>query len=287
MSGTSAVTGRNVLQDDAPQLSATDFNRIAQMLHSDSGISLHASKTALVYSRLIRRLRTLGLNSFSSYCDLCASAEGATERQAMMAALTTNVTRFFREGHHFTHLRDKVLPDVIRRAKKGESVRLWSAASSTGEEPFSIALTLLQAMPDAAQYDVRILATDIDPVVLERAQAACFTEESVSEIPKPLRARYLEQAGPGQWVMSEDARKLVAFKRLNLTRSWPLKQQFSAIFCRNVAIYFDAPTQAALWERFAPRLAADGFLYIGHSEHIASEQFEAVGQTTYRLRGAR
>jgi chemotaxis protein methyltransferase CheR len=287
MSGTASVVARASLPDEAPQLSTADFNRIATMLHADSGIHLQASKSALVYSRLIRRLRALGLQNFSTYCDLVASPDGAAERQAMMAALTTNVTRFFREQHHFNHLRDNVLPEVARRARRGEAVRLWSAASSTGEEPFSIALTLLAAIPDAGALDVRILATDIDPVVLEKARAATFSDDAVSEIPKPLRARYLEQAGAGQWVMSDEARKLVAFKRLNLTRTWPLKQQFLAIFCRNVAIYFDAPTQAALWERFAPRLADAGFLYIGHSEHIVSDRYEAVGQTTYRIRGAR
>ena len=269
-----------------------DFRRVSAMLHADSGIHLPESKATLVYSRLAKRLRGLGLRSFRDYCELIAGAEGASERQAMLAALTTNVTRFFREPHHFDHLHDHVLPELIQEAKAGGRVRLWSAGCSTGQEPYSIALTVLSAFPDAGAHDFRILASDIDPVVLETAKAATYDAEAIAAIPAPMRKRWLEQVGGARaeasWRMGQEVRDLIAFRELNLNGAWPIKGRFQAIFCRNVAIYFEEPTQARIWARFGDLMTDRARLYIGHSERVNDDtRFQSDGLTVYRLKRSR
>ena len=265
-----------------------DFATIAALLHKDSGIHLPPAKATLVYSRLAKRLRVLGLRSFDDYCDLVSGAEGQEERRSMLAALTTNVTRFFREPHHFDHLRKSVLPGVIDAARRGQKVRIWSAGCSTGQEPYSLALTLLGAIPDASKLDIRILATDIDPVVVATAREGVYGEEAVGPI--PLDARRWMTSLPGErgtWSMGEELRKLVVFRELNLLGPWPIKGRFQAIFCRNVAIYFEDATQQQLWERFAGVLTPGGRLYVGHSERAVSAALEPDGLTTYKLKEAR
>ncbi|TWG67349.1 protein-glutamate O-methyltransferase [Aminobacter sp. J44] len=265
-----------------------DFLSIARMLYDDAGIALSESKASLVYSRLAKRLRALGLESFRDYCSYVAGSDGASERQNMLAALTTNVTRFFREPHHFEHLKTKVLPALIQRARAGGRVRFWSAGCSTGQEPYSIALTVLDAMPEAANYDVRILATDIDPNVVATGRAGVYSDEAVQPVPLALRDRWMARVkdrGQDAWGVGDEMRQLVAFRELNLMAQWPMKGKFDAIFCRNVVIYFDEPTQARIWSRFAPLLNSGGRLYVGHSERVTDmSRFENDGLTTYRLK---
>jgi chemotaxis protein methyltransferase CheR len=265
-----------------------DFRKIAAMVHGDAGIALHETKATLVYSRLAKRLRALGLASFQDYCALVAGASGVDERQRMLAALTTNVTRFFREPHHFDHLRDKVLPPLLAAARAGRKVRLWSAACSSGQEPYSIAMTILAAAPDAASLDIRILATDIDPNMVADARGGIYAEGLMAGVSEEHRRRCTAPAAdrPGYIQMSDQARALITFNELNLIGDWPMKGRFDAIFCRNVAIYFDDDTQARLWSRFAPLLPVGGVLYIGHSERVAgpaAANFAPDGITTYRL----
>ncbi len=268
-----------------------DFRKIAQILHSYAGIALADGKAALVYSRLAKRLRTLGLRSFREYCALIEGVEGVDERQTMMAALTTNVTRYFREPHHFDHLRDVVLPPLVERARKGGRVRLWSAACSNGQEPYSMAITVLSALPEAANLDVKILATDIDPNMVAEGRAGIYREEAVAPVPLDLRRRWFKKAPvEGAWEVADELRALVSFRELNLIGDWPMKGRFDAIFCRNVVIYFDEPTQERIWSRFAPLLEPRGTLYIGHSERVtgaATSVFETTGLTTYTLRSPR
>jgi len=264
-----------------------DFRRVSSMLHADSGIHLPDSKATLVYSRLAKRLRSLGLKSFRDYCELVSGAEGASERQAMLASLTTNVTRFFREPHHFDHLHDRMLPALISEAKAGGRVRLWSAGCSTGQEPYSIALTVLSAFPDAGRYDLRILASDIDPVVLQTAKTGAYSAEAIAAIPEPMRKRWMEQTRDG-WRMGAEVRDLIAFRELNLNGAWPIKGKFQVIFCRNVAIYFEEQTQARIWARFGDLMTDNARLYIGHSERVTDDdRFQSDGLTVYRLRGGR
>ena len=280
---------RTPIVDGEYALTAEDFRQIASILYADAGIALADSKATLVYSRLAKRLRALQLASFSEYCALLSSSDGAAERQAMMAALTTNVTRFFREPHHFEDLKAKVLPPLLDAARRGARLRIWSAGCSTGQEPYSIALTILSLMPEAGRHDIRILASDIDFNVVAAAREGLYPEEAIEAIPGPMRKSFLERGpSPGEWRMGAAARALIAFRELNLMGEWPMKGPFDVIFCRNVAIYFDDRTQARIWERFSRLLAPGGTLYIGHSERVAgpaSALLETDGLTTYRRRG--
>ena len=268
-----------------------DFARIAKMLHDDAGIYLPEVKATLVYSRLAKRLRALGLQSFRDYCALLTQEGGAMvgERQQMLAALTTNVTRFYREPHHFEHLKTRVLPPLLDHARRGGRVRLWSAACSTGPEPYSMALTVLSLMPEAAKYDIRILATDIDPNVVAEGKRGIYRADAVEPIPTDLRGRWMQrvnQDGEFAWSAGDEMRKMISFRELNLIGAWPMKGQFDTIFCRNVVIYFEEETQAKVWSRFKPLLTREGRLYIGHSERLngpAAAAFVSDGLTTYRF----
>ncbi len=291
MSAALSAVGSRPLVDGEFPLFIEDFRAIAAMLHADAGIALSEAKATLMYSRLAKRLRTLGLRSFREYRALVASHEGGEERRQMLTALTTNLTRFFREPHHFEHLKTAVLPALLQEARRGGRVRLWSAACSTGQEPYSIALTILSLMPDAAGLDIKVLATDIDPAVLVEARAGVYEEASIEPVPSDLRKRWFNRAtdarGKAGWSVAEDARRLVSFRELNLIGTWPMRGRFQAIMCRNVVIYFDEDTQVALWSRFMPMVEPGGHLYIGHSERLAGDaawHFESAGITTYRRR---
>jgi chemotaxis protein methyltransferase CheR len=275
-------------------MTPSDFRQIAAMLHADAGIHLPESKATLVYSRLAKRLRVLGLKNFRDYCALVCEHGGADERQQMLAALTTNVTRFFREPHHFEHLRKHVLPQLVEVAKRGGRVRLWSAACSNGAEPYSIALTLLSVLPNASSYDLKILATDIDPNMIGEGSAGIYNDAAMQPVPADLRRRYFTPTrgeGGKTWQAGEALRSLITFRELNLIGAWPMRGKFDVIFCRNVVIYFEDETQAKLWSRFVPQLAPRGRLYIGHSERLsgaAAPMFDNEAVTTYRLKaGAR
>lgn len=268
---------------------ARNFEAIATFLRAETGIALTEAKATLVYSRLAKRLRKLGLADFDAYCAYVQTPDGAGERNEMLAALTTNVTRFFREPHHFEHLRRVVAPLLIESAKAGGRVRLWSAACSSGEEPYSIALTLLELFPDAARYDFRILASDIDPNILAKARAGVYREDAVEPIPATIRDRWLSREGDrGErvWRVKDEVRALITFKELNLIGDWPMRGRFDAIFCRNVVIYFEEKTQTFLWNRFKEKLTPDGRLYIGHSERVDAPGFASDGLTIYKLAGA-
>ena len=271
--------------------SGEDFRKIAAMLHADAGIFLPDAKATLVYSRLVKRLRILGLNSFGEYCALVADQAGTDERQKMLAALTTNVTRFFREPHHFQHLKDKVLPPLLQAAKRGGRVRIWSAGCSRGHEPYSLAMTILSLMPDAADYDVRILASDIDPNVVAEGRQGHYEANEITSVPTAERNKFFSPVASSsgkQSSVSDDMRRLVSFRELNLIGHWPMKGRFDVIFCRNVVIYFDEETQAKIWMRFAPLLGPGALLCIGHSERLsgpALPKFNNVGITMYQLGG--
>jgi chemotaxis protein methyltransferase CheR len=281
---TSARPGANMVEGEFAFTEA-DFRKISAMVHGDAGISLPDAKATLVYSRLAKRLRALGLTSFKDYCVLVADAKGVDERQKMLAALTTNVTRFFREPHHFDHLKEKLLPPLLDAARRGGKVRIWSAACSSGQEPFSIAMTILSLMPEAADKDVKILATDIDPNMVAEGRGGTYAPHLLEGIPDAYRKRWTSPAGDGRVRMADDLREMITFNELNLIGDWPMKGKFDAIFCRNVAIYFEDDTQARLWSRFAPLTAINGVLYIGHSERIqgpAVAAYKPDGVTTYR-----
>ncbi len=269
-------------------LTNEDFHTIAGMLRADAGISLVEGKATLLYSRLAKRLRALGLTSFREYCDMLADPDCLEERRSMLTALTTNVTRFFREPHHFEHLRLNVLPPLLAAAAKGARVRIWSAACSNGQEPYSIALTILSLMPQAASLDVRVLATDIDPVMLREGLAGCYDDEIIAPVPASMRQRWFRPSSDGakSWGAGDELRQMVSFRALNLVAAtWPMRSRFDVIMCRNVLIYFAESTQSEVFQRFAPMIVPGGLLYIGHSERLsgpATAAFRNEGITGYR-----
>ena len=262
-----------------------DFVAIARRAQTDFGLHLTAAKKDLVYSRLAKRLRLLGLGDFAAYCRFIESPAGVAERIEMLSALTTNVTHFFREEHHFQTLRNSVLPPLIEAARSGRRVRIWSAGCSAGQEPYSLAFTLLDLCPDASRLDIRILATDVDPAIANRAKDGIYSADEIQSLPDRMRDRHLVAAPKGMFAIGEQPRQLIRFGVLNLIQDWPFSGSFDVIFCRNVAIYFDKPTQARLWKRFSDVLAPGGTLCIGHSERLGGPAvacFEPVGVTTYR-----
>ncbi|MCR9124910.1 MAG: protein-glutamate O-methyltransferase CheR [Rhodobacteraceae bacterium] len=258
---------------------------MAAMIRRETGIHMPPQKRTLMQSRLARRLRVHGLADFSGYRRLVEQDE--SEMAHMVSCLTTNVTRFFRENQHFDELRTVVLPDLIERARQGGRVRLWSAGCSTGEEPCSMALTLLDLCPDAHRLDIRILASDLDPQVVQKAARGIYSPDRASQIPEGLRGRFFS-AGTSDTrdlTVAEPVRALISFRVLNLLHRWPFSGPFDVIFCRNVVIYFEQSTQTELWPRFAEVLASGGRLFIGHSERLSPSAmtfFEPTGITSYK-----
>lgn len=261
-----------------------DFQFIASLMHDHMGISLPAQKKDMVYARLARRLRKLKLGSFAEYF-LLVEQEDSPELENLVNAITTNVTSFFREPHHFEHLAQRVIPQIISSNAQTRRFRLWSAGCSAGMEAYSMAMTLAATIPDLRGWDIKILATDIDTNVIERGKKAEYDEDQLPKIPESYHSKYIEHdAAKGVIRVREPIRELVHFKQLNLHDAWPMKGPFDVVFCRNVVIYFDKPTQRILFDRFADIIRADGWLYIGHSESLnhVTERFELQGNTIYR-----
>lgn len=278
------------------RLGEEEFRRIARAVREYAGITLLDSKMALVQARLSKRLRALAMTDFRDYCRLIEGhgEPALIERQELITAITTNVTRFFREPHHFDVLRTRVLPPLIARARRGGRVRLWSAGCSTGEEPYTIALTLLECFPEAGRYDVRILATDLDRAVLATASRGIYPARAVELVPDLLRRTHFEPvsaeeggrgAGDRHFAVGPAPRSLISFRQLNLTQPLPMKGYFDVIFCRNVVIYFDAETEYAVWKVFSERMQPGSWLFCGHSERVNTNvlpMFANDGVTSYR-----
>ena len=269
-------------------LGEREFERIRERLYAVAGISLSNAKRTLVIARLSKVVRGLKLPSFDAYLDFLDTQGSADDAQDFVNALTTNLTRFWREEHHFTHLTGYVGDLLQTRTRVAQKrLRIWSAGCSTGQEPYTIALSLLDAYPDLRRWDFRILATDIDTSVIARAAAGVYPESELNGL-TPERARLFERSGDGRVRIPPAAMRTVSFKPLNLMASWPMKGPFDAIFCRNVAIYFDKRTQGEVFGRLGRILAPGGFLYIGHSENLGSGSggFRLVGKTIYQARTA-
>jgi chemotaxis protein methyltransferase CheR len=263
-----------------------DFLRAGRFLRQFAGVKLDASKKTLVYARLTKRLRAVGLRSFSDYFDHIESDEGGKERVYAISQLTTHVTKFFREEHHFATLASAVVPSLLEAARKGERVRIWSAGCSSGEEPYSIGMTILEADPRAADYDLRILATDIDPLTVAVGREGLYADSLLADIPRDRRQKFFERQTGEVSAVCGQLRRLVAFKTLNLLQAddWPMRFPMDVVFCRNTVIYFDQPAQERVWARMSSRIKSGGYLFIGHSERV-SENFKSTfalkGTTTY------
>jgi chemotaxis protein methyltransferase CheR len=266
-------------------LEMSDFQSIAAILMEEARISLAPQKATLVRSRLARRLREKGLNSYRDYIDLVR--RDTNERRLMVEALTTNHTHFFRESHHFDHLRDKLIPQ-LRSQSPAKPIRIWSSASSSGEEVYTIAMCLLGKDGREAQWaksaDLRLLATDISGEMVEATRKATYSIQNAEAIPEPYRKLWTREKGD-QMVMADEARELVSAMELNLFDRWPMQRSFDAIFCRNVMIYFDEDAKIELETRLVDQLVPGGILYIGHSERLvgpARDFMIPCGQTIYR-----
>jgi len=270
-------------------LSDAEFHRVKKRVYDIAGISLSDAKRTLVMSRLTKHVKAHGQASFGDYLDFLDRSKNDSLDQEFVNALTTNLTRFFREDHHFDHLAEHVGELITRKPRVSRAgkprLRIWSAGCSTGQEPFTIALHLLAKFPELRRWDFKVLATDIDTAVLARAATAIYPEQELAGLSRE-RAALFDRPGDGTIRIPAVARELIAFKVLNLMEDWPVKGPFDAIFCRNVVIYFDKATQARIFTRLGKVLAPDGFLYVGHSENAAYTEspFKLVGKTVYQMK---
>lgn len=266
-------------------LGTAEQHRIAEILREKAGMRLLSSQAAMLQSRLSRRLRETGIKNFESYVAFVQTDEGSDELRAMISTMTTNFTQFYRERHHFTFFRNTILPPLIEAARQGQSIRMWSAGSSSGQEAYSMAMEIADVAPDFSQCDIRVLATDINSKMVSIGQEGVYSSDTVTPIPEILRKKFLIPEVSG-FRISAEIRNMVSFREHNLCDEWPMRKLFNVIFCRNVAIYFEARAQIQLWKRLQERLAPGGWLFVGHSERIPSFEgfrLEPVALTTYQL----
>ncbi|MEI6642119.1 MAG: protein-glutamate O-methyltransferase CheR [Novosphingobium sp.] len=282
-----AVAAPETLPGISPGVySAEDFAAVSEIAHREAGIVLAEGKAMLVYSRLAPLVRDSGCATFGSY--ILRLREDAAERGRAIMALTTNHTFFYREAHHFAHFADHVRPGMIARLGRGEKARLWSAGCSSGEETWSLLMTLLG--PDRiageriSRGDLRLLASDLAEHALHKAEAARYRAEELKAVPEPLTRAWTVPSG-NDLEIAPPVRALARFRTLNLLGRWPMQGKFDVIFCRNVMIYFDNPTKERLVARFAEALVPGGWLYVGHSERVtgpALDLLASAGPTIYR-----
>ena len=262
-----------------------DFEKVRKMIYDRVGISLNPSKREMVYSRLARRLRAKSLSSFAAYLDLLDRNDHG-EWEAFVNSLTTNLTSFFREAHHFP-----ILAEHIKKIGRAHPISLWCAASSTGEEAYSMAITMAEVF-GTLNPPVKILASDVDTSVLEKARNGIYSFAQVEKMPQDKLKKFFTRgmgSKEGLVKIKPEIADLITFRQINLLdESWPIRGPFDVIFCRNVMIYFDKPTQLRILEKFAPLLRPDGLLFAGHSEsfHHAPHVFRLRGKTVYELASA-
>lgn len=285
-----ASAGSSAAGLNGPTLQDAEFAFLRQFVYDQCGIALSDQKRQLVQGRLQRRLRALRLRNFSEYCELLKH-DPASELGELASAISTNVTAFFREMHHYDLLIEKLLPEWIEQKRRdGGRLRIWSAGCSTGEEPYAIAMVLAEALErTGAKIDAKILATDLSPQALEQAHRGVYAFDRLGGVSDERRKRWFLR-GQGEYdglaSVHPRLRELVTILPLNLLHDWPMQGPFDAIFCRNVVIYFDKPTKEKLFTRYARMLPSGGYLFLGHSEsmHGLSNDFELIGRTVYRKR---
>ncbi len=275
-------------RNDNSSLSEKDFQFICDFVYERSGIVLADNKREMVYRRFTRIIRERKLTAFSEYCDLLRK-KPEQEENYFINAITTNLTSFFREQHHFDYLKAHEIPKLLKDNAVNKRIRVWSSASSTGEEPYSLAMTFLEAMPnDIEQWDIKILATDIDSNVLETCKVGIYDSKKLGDLSEDYKKKYfhkgLGESNRNKYRVDQKLTQLITFKQLNLLHEWPMKGPFDVIFCRNVIIYFDKPTQQELFARYYQMLKPGGLLMLGHSESLGDFQqyFDNVGRTIFR-----
>jgi chemotaxis protein methyltransferase CheR len=263
-----------------------DFNYIRDLVADRTGIVLSDIKRDMVYSRVVRRIRKLqNIDNFTEYCSLLKNGD-EHEMVEFTNAITTNLTSFFREPHHFEYLTKTLLPE-LKAKKRDRKIRVWSAGCSSGEEPYSIAMTLRDFFPHNSGWDIRILATDLDSHMVDNASKGVYKEERVTGIDKKHLRKWVRRgkgAMEGNVKISNELQEMITFKQLNLMHDWPIKGPFDFMFCRNVVIYFNKETQKELFDRYAELLVPEAGLFIGHSEslHNVTDRFKSLGKTIYR-----
>lgn len=270
---------------DTYNFTKNHFEKLRRLVGEQTGISLGDQKRDLLYGRLTRRLRVLGLSNFDEYCNLLEQSP-EVELQNFINAVTTNLTSFFREQHHFDYLENDWIP-ALKESGQLQGARIWSAGCSTGEEAYSIAMCLQENIPDIDRLNITITATDLDTAVVQTGANGVYDEKRIEGMSDARRKRwFLKGVGSnrGKVRVRQELRKMVSFSQLNLMKPWPMNDMFDVVFCRNVVIYFDKPTQQVLFKRFADVIKPKGHLFIGHSEtlHKISDQFDLIGKTIYR-----
>ncbi len=264
-----------------------DFEKLCVMVNRYTGIQMADGKQDMLYGRLSRRIRMLGMNSFKAYIHLLEQDEGSDEFNAFINAVTTNLTSFFRESHHFEYLKTTVLPKLMQRNRATQRIRIWSAGSSTGEEPYSIAMSVAETVP--SHWDVKILATDLDTDVLAHGESGIYDVGRIENLDDALVQQWFlkSKKHPGKVSVRPELQEMIYFRQLNLLHEWPMRGPLDIIFCRNVIIYFDMPTKQKLMERYANLLVPEGHLFLGHSEAMnnMSERFALCGKSIYNKQG--
>jgi len=273
---------------DSDILSEADFQRVSDMVYRYCGIDLHDGKKQLVQARIAKRLRLGGYQSLSGYLNRVISDASGHEFAMLIDAVSTNLTSFYREPDHFQFLAETALPELMRQGQNqhGGRMRLWSAGCATGEEPYTLAMTVLDAIPNASRWDIKILATDVSTHVLGIAQAGFYGKARLEALPAGYQQRFFRSCtvdGDKGFVVAPEVRQMICFNHLNLMENWPFTGSFEFIFCRNVMIYFDKPTQQRLVNRFWDILAPGGVLFTGHSESLTGieHKFQYVRPTIY------
>jgi len=261
-----------------------DFDFLRTLSNEHSGILVPDDKFDMFYSRLSKRVRLLGLASFKEYCQYLKT-HSDKEFTEFINAVTTNLTSFFREKHHFEYLKNTVIPEVLKRNNTKKTIRVWSAGCSTGEEPYSLAMTLLENVP--SDWEIKILATDLDTNVLQAAATGIYTSDRVEGLPPGTLKQWFKKGKGSNAIkvkVHPQLQALIQFKQLNLMKGWPIKNHFDFIFCRNVLIYFDRDTKERLAQRYGEFLAVGSHLFIGHSEslHQLDTCFDLIGNTIYK-----
>lgn len=284
---TSTGTARANNRASEFELSDSDLSAICDLIYRKTGIAMSNGKRDLIYRRLATRLRATGTTSFSDYIQMVQNGN-PSEMEAFSNAVTTNLTSFFREAHHFEYLAETILPGLVKEKQNNKRrLRIWSAGCSSGEEPYSIAITLREAISDIETWDAKVLCTDLDSDVLDTAKQGVYASDRTEKV-APAKLKRWFQRGRGakaeSYRANELLRNLLVFKQLNLMDDWPLKGPFDVIFCRNVIIYFDKPTQRRLIARFNEVMNDGAYLILGHSESLfkVSDKFQLIGKTIYR-----
>ena len=264
-----------------------DFNKLRKIANDHTGIIVTDDKYDMYYARLVKRIRTFQLGSFAEYVKHL-NANMDTEFTPFIDSITTNLTSFFREPHHFDVMKSTVIPDLCTRADITQGLKVWSAGCSTGEEPYTVAITLLEGLEGIRPAPrPSILASDIDTTVLATASRGVYEISRVESLEKSIKKRWFfrgKGSNSGNVRVSPELRDIIDFKQVNLMQEWPMRNKFHIIFCRNVVIYFDKPTKIKLLNRYADQLVDGGYMILGHSESIQgmSDRFETIGKTVYK-----